>query len=96
MTEAHVFRHEAMNTEWEFVVAQEDVSEARARSVARCVFDEVDRLEEELSRFKPTSDIWRLSMLKAGESTVVDFATWDCLSLAKAVHARVDRTRRMR
>lgn len=85
-----VFRHEAMNTEWELVVVPDDGREALARSAARAVFDEVDRLEEELSRFKSTSDIWRLSMLKADESTTVNFATWDCLSLAKAVHAETN------
>ena len=86
MISTHVFRHEAMNTEWEMVVAQEEVTEAAARSAARLVFAEVDRLEEELSRFRPISDVWRLSLLKAGESTTVDFAAWDCLNLAKAVH----------
>lgn len=87
MIETHVCRHEAMNTEWEIAIAQEGVSKLDAKSVARAVFDEVDRLEEELSRFKSTSDIWRLSMLKAGESAVVGFAAWDCLNLSKAVHA---------
>lgn len=87
MTEEHTFRHEAMNTEFEVVIAQSGVDHARARHAAAVVFAEVDRLEEELSRFKPTSDIWRLSLLKAGQSAHVDFAAWDCLSLAKAVHA---------
>lgn len=86
MTEEHTFRHEAMNTEFEVVIAQEGVAMAQARHAAAAVFAEVDRLEEELSRFKPTSDIWRLSLLKAGQSAQVDFAAWDCLSLAKAVH----------
>lgn len=87
MTEEHTFRHEAMNTEFEVVIAQLGVDHALARHVAALVFAEVDRLEEELSRFKPTSDIWRLSLLKAGQSAHVDFAAWDCLTLAKAVHA---------
>ena len=90
MMPAHVFRHEAMNTEWEMVIPAISGNSPLAQSAAKAVFDEVDRLEEELSRFRPTSDIWRLSMLKAGESTVVDFATWDCLSLAKAVHAETN------
>lgn len=90
MTEEHTFRHEAMNTEFEVVIAQPDVDFALARYAAAQVFAEVDRLEEELSRFKPTSDIWRLSLLKASQSTLVDFAAWDCLSLAKAVHAETN------
>lgn len=87
MTVEHTFRHEAMNTEFEVVIAQLGVDHALARHAAALVFAEVDRLEEELSRFKPTSAIWRLSLLKAGQTAQVDFAAWDCLSLAKAVHA---------
>lgn len=90
MTEEHTFRHEAMNTEFEVVIAQEGVAMPQARHAAAAVFAEVDRLEEELSRFKPTSEIWRLSLLKAGQSAHVDFAAWDCLSLAKAVHAETN------
>jgi len=90
MIEEHTFRHEAMNTEFEVVITQLGVDHALARHAAGLVFAEVDRLEEELSRFKPTSDIWRLSLLKGGQSTQVDFAAWDCLSLAKAVHAETN------
>jgi len=90
MREEHTFHHEAMNTAFEVVIAQEGVDFGLARYAARAVFDEVDRLEEELSRFKPTSQIWRLSSLKAGESMHVDFAAWDCLSLAKAVYAETN------
>ena len=86
MIEAHRFTHQAMNTEFEVIIAQPGMSATSAQSAARAMFLEIDRLEEELSRFRPTSEIWRLSLLKAGESIVVDYATWDCLSLAKAVH----------
>jgi thiamine biosynthesis lipoprotein len=43
-----------------------------------------------LSRFRPTSDIWRLAQLRAGESLNVSLAVWDCLCLAKAVHAETE------
>ena len=86
MIEAHRFAHEAMNTEFEVIIAQPGMAFPEARHAALAMFQEIDRLEEELSRFRPTSEIWRLSLLKAGESTVLDLATWDCLSLAKAVH----------
>lgn len=86
MIEAHRFAHEAMNTEFEVIIAQAGMAFAEARHAALAMFQEIDRLEEELSRFRPTSEIWRLSLLKAGESAAVDLATWDCLSLAKAVH----------
>lgn len=87
MIEFQSFCHEAMATEFEVVIAQEGIDPASAAHAAAAVFAEVDRLEAELSRFKPTSDMWRLSLLAAGQSAVVDFAAWDCLSLAKAVHA---------
>ena len=87
MTGIHRFRHEAMATEFEVVIAMPEISPARARQAAAAVFGEVDRLEQELSRFRPTSEIWRISLLKKGESTGLDFAAWDCLSLAKAVHS---------
>ncbi|MBX7211183.1 MAG: FAD:protein FMN transferase [Verrucomicrobiaceae bacterium] len=87
MSEHFRFRHEAMATVFEVVIAQPGVDAGYARSAADAVFVEIDRLEEELSRFRATSDIWRISQLRAGESAAVGLAAWDCLSLAKAVHA---------
>jgi FAD:protein FMN transferase len=87
MTEHHRFRHEAMATEFEIIIAQPDIDQAYAGSAAVAVFAEIDRLEEELSRYRSTSDIARISHLKKGESATVGLAAWDCLSLAKAVHA---------
>lgn len=87
MTTIHRFCHQAMATEFEVVIAQPDITPGRARQAAAAVFNEVDRLEQELSRFRPTSEMWRISLLRKGESTGLDFAAWDCLSLAKAVHA---------
>ena len=53
---------------------------------AQAVFQEIARLEDELSRFRASSDIYRLGQLQAGESLLVGMAAWDCLSLAKAMH----------
>lgn len=85
---SQVFRaqHHAMATEFEVTIAQEDVDAAYAAQVADAIFAEVDRLELELSRFRPGSDIWRINHLKAGERCPVGMATLDCLQLAKAVH----------
>lgn len=80
------FRCEAMATEFVLTIAGQDgVEENYAASAADAVFAEIARMEEELSRFRPSSDVWRLSRLKAGESASVGLAAWDCLSLAKAV-----------
>lgn len=81
------FRQEAMATVFEVTIAQDDVDPTYAGQAADAVFAEIARLEDELSRFRQTSDIWRISQLTAGESLSVGLAAWDCLSLAKAVHA---------
>jgi len=86
MSEYHCFAHEAMATSFEVIVSQDDVDATYAAQAAEAVFAEVDRLEEELSRFRSTSDIARLSSLKAGETLAVSLAVWDCLHLAKTVH----------
>ncbi len=75
-----------MATEFEVIIAQDDVDAAYAGQVANALFTEVDRIEEELSRFKAGSDIWRINHMKAGERCPVGMATLDCLNLAKAVH----------
>jgi thiamine biosynthesis lipoprotein len=90
MMEFHRFSHEAMATSFEVIIAQEDVDATYASQAAVAVFSEIDRLEDELSRFRPTSEIARLNRLRKGESLAVTLAAWDCLSLAKSVHAETD------
>lgn len=80
------FSHEAMATEFQIVFTDPDLPSDQAQGVARLVFSEISRLEEELSRFKSSSDVWRINGLRAGETVHVDFATLDCLLMAKAVH----------
>ena len=57
-----------------------------AEQVARAAFDEVDRLEQMLSRFVPHSDIARLSALKPGQCIPVAIETIECLQLAAQLH----------
>jgi len=82
----HVSAFDAMATTFAVVIDQADVDATYARQAADAVRREIERLEDELSRFRPSSDIWRLSQLKAGQRTRVGLAAWDCLSLAKAMH----------
>ncbi len=82
----HRFEHHAMATSFEVIIAQEDVDPLYASQAAEAVFAEVDRLEDELSRFRAGSDIWRLGQLSSGQRLSVSLAAWDCLSLAKRVH----------
>lgn len=75
-----VFRHEAMNTYFEIVIAELD--RPYARQAAEAAFRELDRLETELSRFVETSDISRCNRLGRGESTVISDDALECLIIA--------------
>lgn len=86
MSEYHCFAHEAMATSFEVIIAQDDVDATYAAQAAEAVFTEIDRLEDELSRFRSTSDIGRLNRLMSGETLPVSLAVWDCLNLAKTVY----------
>ncbi len=85
--DSHTFHFDAMATRFTLVVSAEDADATYASQAVNAVRIEVERLEEELSRFKPGSEIWRLSQLKTGQSARLGLATWDCLSLAKSLHA---------
>jgi thiamine biosynthesis lipoprotein len=52
---------------------------------AQAAFDLVDRLERELSRFLPNSDIARINTLAAGGCTRVSPTTMECLAIARHV-----------
>lgn len=77
------FSHEAMATIFEVHVAHPDA--AYAAQAAQAVFDLVDRLEAELSRFIPNSDIGRINSLAPGDHTIVSPTTMECLVIARHV-----------
>jgi thiamine biosynthesis lipoprotein len=70
-----------------FEVHCEHDDERYAAQAAQAAFDEVDRLERELSRFVPNSDIGRINDLAAGERTQVSPSTLECLVIARHVFA---------
>jgi thiamine biosynthesis lipoprotein len=78
------FEHDAMACT--FGLRLFGVDRRYAEQAARAAFDEVDRLEQILSRFVPHSDIVRLSALKAGQSIPVAIETIECLQLAAQLH----------
>ncbi|MFN0126227.1 MAG: FAD:protein FMN transferase [Verrucomicrobiales bacterium] len=82
------FNHEAMRTEWNFLLVSGDATQATGAAAA--AGQEIDALEKELSRFQAYSDLGRLARLRAGESMSVGLAAWDCLSLAKDVWKATD------
>jgi thiamine biosynthesis lipoprotein len=82
------FSHEAMNTVFEVHVAGADAR--YAAEAAHAAFALVDRLEGELSRFRPNSDITRINHLAAGESARVGEAALECLLIARHVYDLTD------
>ena len=81
----HRFQHTAMAAQFEIRCTHPDA--AYARQAARCAFDAVDRLEQQLSRFVENSDVARINHLSEGESTVVGCETMQCLRMAALAHA---------
>jgi len=79
------FAHDAMACTFEICTVGED--EKYARQAVEAAFKEVDRLEAELSRFVPTSDVTQINALSAGQITRVGIEVIECLQLAAQVHA---------
>jgi thiamine biosynthesis lipoprotein len=79
--EVRRFSHEAMATVFEVYAVHPDG--AYAAQAAQAAFDLTDRLERELSRFIPNSDISRVNRLAAGENTQVTTSTIECLVIAR-------------
>lgn len=75
------FQHAAMAAQFEIRCAHPD--EHYARQAARIAFAEVDRLEQQLSRFVENSDISRINQLSPGEEARVGYETMECLRLAR-------------
>lgn len=75
------FSHEAMATVYEVYAVHDDAT--YAAQAAQACFDLVDRLERELSRFLPNSDITRINHLAAGGTTRVAASTLECLAIAR-------------
>ena len=55
----HSFSHKAMATIFELLIVLDDKD--YAEQAAAAVFTELDRLEDELSRFQPNSDISKIN-----------------------------------
>ncbi len=77
----HRFSHPAMATLFEVMIADEDPEFAEQSAMA--AFAEIDRLEQELSRFLPNSDIARMTNLQPGIKLRVGWDAFECLRLSK-------------
>ncbi|MHC4426785.1 MAG: FAD:protein FMN transferase [Planctomycetota bacterium] len=82
------FSHEAMATTFEVIVVHED--DRYARQAAAAAFDEVDRLEGELSRFIENSDVSRINNLPANQPLRLGLDTFECLQLSARLYAETN------
>jgi len=79
----HRFAHKAMATIYEIFILTEDAG--YAQQAAYAAFDELDRLEQELSRFIPNSDIARINHLAAQQPLCLGLDAFECLKLSKRI-----------
>jgi len=84
--DVHRFAHQAMATTFEVVIQYEDKS--YAQQAARAAFDEVDCIEEHLSRFLETSDVTRINHLPAGQPVQLSLDTFECLKISAEISAQ--------
>ena len=79
------FSHKAMATTFEVVILHTDA--CYARQAAFAAFDELDRLEQELSRFIENSDISRINNLPPNQPLPIGLDAFECLRLSARIHA---------
>jgi len=82
------FSHEAMATTFEIIIVHED--DRYARQAATAAFDEVDRLEGELSRFIENSDISRINSLPANQPLLLGMDAFECLQLSARIYVETN------
>ncbi len=80
----HRFAHQAMATTFEAIIQHEDGS--YAQQAARAAFDEVDRLEGELSRYLENSDVARINNLAAYQPLLLSLDTFECLRISAQMY----------
>jgi len=82
------FSHEAMATTFEVIIVHED--ERYASQAAVAAFDEVDRLERELSRFIENSDVARINSAGANQPLQLGLDTFECLKIAERIYTETN------
>ena len=82
------FSHEAMATTFEVIIVHDD--EKYARQAAAAAFDQVNRLEAELSRFIENSDISRINNLPANQPLVLGPDAFKCLQLSRRIYTETN------
>ena len=80
------FSRPAMGTAFGLRIVASDA--ALADELARDAFAELERLERELSRFLPDSDVSRINRLPAGRTLRIGVGAYECLRMAAEVGAQ--------
>jgi thiamine biosynthesis lipoprotein len=88
MAGVHRYSHEAMATTFEVFIQHPDAQ--YAQQAAWQAFDELDKLEAELSRYIENSDIARINNLPAGQSLQIGLAAFECLQISARVSAETN------
>jgi len=83
---ARRFSHQAMATAFEVIIIHKDAH--YAQQAAWAAFDELDKLEQQLSRFVENSDISRINNLAANQPLQIGLAAFECLQLCASLYAR--------
>jgi len=84
----HHFYHDAMAATFEIIILHED--SRYAQQAARAAFDELDRLESELSRFIENSDISRINNLTANQPLRIGLDAFECLKFSTRINAETN------
>jgi len=82
------FYHQAMATTFEVIIIYEDTR--YAGQAARTAFDEVDRLEAEISRFLENSDVSRINNLPANRPLRLGLPAFECLQISVRICAETN------
>ena len=81
---AHHFSHEAMATVFEIFIVHDDAR--YAGQAAWAAFDELDKIEQNLSRFIENSDISQINNLPAHQPLQLGLDAFRCLQLSASVY----------
>lgn len=79
----HTFAHHAMTTCWVITLAHDN--RAEAGGICQEMFREIDRLEDELSRFRDSSSVARIGFLQPGKFHPLSEDAFECLKTAQEV-----------
>jgi thiamine biosynthesis lipoprotein len=77
----HIFNHQAMATQFQVRIADED--KTYAAQTAQAAFAVTDDLESRLSRFRANSEIAQIAQLAVGEKLRLSEPVFACLTLAR-------------